>query len=146
MNTEKRQTISVVAAVILHEGRVLAAKRKAGGPSGGMWEFAGGKVKVGELPRSALSREILEELGLQIRVGEEIGTYATQLGHLIIELKCFWCELIDGNLELNDHDEVLWCHPDEMEALQWALPDIPAVQDVLNSLRATSKSRPLANP
>jgi 8-oxo-dGTP diphosphatase len=146
MNTEKRQTISVVAAVILHEGRVLAAKRKTGGPSGEMWEFAGGKVEPGEPERTALNREILEELGLIVRVGEEMGTYTTQLGQLNIALKCFGCELIGGNLVLNAHDEVLWCHPNEMESLQWAPPDIPAVHDVLRSLRNTSKSIPPASP
>lgn len=130
MKQSDRQTISVVAAVIVHEGLILAAKRKAGGPSGGMWEFPGGKVEPGELPHDALAREIWEELGLHIEVGHELGTYVTELELLTIELKCFWCQLRGGTLEMSDHDEVMWCSSNELVALSWALPDVPAVRDV----------------
>lgn len=119
-----------MAAVIVHEGRVLAAKRKAGGPSGGCWEFAGGKVEPGESPQQALAREIQEELGLDVRVGTELGTYVTQLEPYTIRLQCFWCELLGGELVLNDHDEVRWCLLHELSHLDWALPDIPVVSEI----------------
>lgn len=130
MTSPSRPDIPVVAAVILHEGRILAAKRKAGGPSGGRWEFAGGKLEPGESPQQALAREIREELGLAIRVGEELGTYVTALEPYTIRLQCFWCELLGGELILNDHDEVRWCSADELQELDWALPDVPAVRAI----------------
>jgi len=131
MNVPERRVIPVVAAVILHGGRILAAKRKPGGPSGGRWEFAGGKLEVSETPQQALAREIEEELGLDVHVGAELGTYVTELEPYTISLQCFWCELVGGELTLNDHDEVRWCLPNELSLLDWALPDVPAVRDIL---------------
>jgi len=69
-------------------------------------------------------------LGLHIEVGRELGTYVTALELFTIELKCFWCQLRGGTLEMNDHDEVMWCSINELVDLSWALPDVPAVRDV----------------
>lgn len=57
-----------VAAGILcdAEGRVLIAERLGGGPFQGMWEFPGGKIGAGESSVEALSRELAEELGIEI--------------------------------------------------------------------------------
>jgi 8-oxo-dGTP diphosphatase len=56
-----------VAAGILFDahGRVLIAERVGGGPFQGMWEFPGGKIVDGESPEQALTRELLEELGIE---------------------------------------------------------------------------------
>ena len=126
----KRRDIIVVAAVIVQDGKVLAAKRKPGGPSGGLWEFAGGKVETGETPQEALAREIKEELGLDVRVGEELGLFVTELEPYTIHLQCFWCTVEDGCLKLVDHDDAQWCSLAELNGLTWALPDLPAVRQI----------------
>ena len=61
----------LVVAGVLCDGpianrRVLVAKRPAGDPLAGLWEFPGGKVKGGESPQRALSRELKEELDVDI--------------------------------------------------------------------------------
>ena len=66
--------INVVGAVILDEGRVMCAQRGPDGSLPGMWEFPGGKIEPGESPQEALKREILEELGCNIVVGDLINT------------------------------------------------------------------------
>jgi 8-oxo-dGTP diphosphatase len=63
-------TIVVSAGVIIEGGRVLLTQRKAGAHLEGAWEFPGGKVHDGEDPRQALRRELREELGLDVAVGE----------------------------------------------------------------------------
>ena len=63
-------TVLVAAAVIRHEGRVLLTRRMEGAHLAGMWEFPGGKIEAGEDPRDALRRELDEELGIDVRVGE----------------------------------------------------------------------------
>jgi 8-oxo-dGTP diphosphatase len=63
-------TILVSAGVIIERGRVLLTQRKAGGHLGGAWELPGGKVDPGEDPRDALRRELREELGIDVAVGE----------------------------------------------------------------------------
>ena len=57
-----------VAAGILcdAEGRILIAERVGGGPFHGMWEFPGGKIGDGETSLEALSRELAEELGIEV--------------------------------------------------------------------------------
>jgi len=60
----------VVAALIERGGRVLLSQRRADQSWPLCWEFPGGKVETGELPEAALAREIREELGCVIRVGE----------------------------------------------------------------------------
>jgi len=56
--------IVVAAAISDSSGRWLLQQRPAGKHHAGLWEFPGGKVDPGELPRPALAREIVEELGV----------------------------------------------------------------------------------
>ncbi|MDF2866913.1 MAG: mutT [Gammaproteobacteria bacterium] len=60
--------IDVVVAIITNShDEVLVARRAAHKHLGGLWEFPGGKVEVGELLEHALSREIYEELGIKVQ-------------------------------------------------------------------------------
>ena len=66
------KTVIVSAGVVLEKGRVLLTQRKVGAHLEGMWEFPGGKVESGEDPRDALIRELHEELGISVRVGDAV--------------------------------------------------------------------------
>jgi 8-oxo-dGTP diphosphatase len=66
------QTVIVAAGVLIEDGRVLLTQRKAGAHLAGLWEFPGGKVEAGEDPRDALRRELVEELGIDVRVGDVV--------------------------------------------------------------------------
>ena len=63
-------TILVAAAIIVERGRVLLTQRKRGSHLEGMWEFPGGKVEEGEDPKDALARELREEIGVDVDVGD----------------------------------------------------------------------------
>jgi len=126
--------LHVVAAVIFLDGRIMAAKRLAGGPSGFKWEFPGGKVEAGEQPQSALAREVAEELGMVISVRDELGSFITPLGRWRLRLHCFTCEATHAPTKLEAHSEVIWCDPEDLRAIDWALPDIPAVEALLARL------------
>jgi len=66
------KTVIVSAGVVLEKGRVLLTQRKVGAHLEGLWEFPGGKVESGEDPRDALIRELHEELGIAVVVGEAV--------------------------------------------------------------------------
>ena len=68
----ERQRHFVVAAQIERRGCVLLSQRRADQSCGLSWEFPGGKVESGEDPRDALVREVQEELGCTVRVGEVV--------------------------------------------------------------------------
>lgn len=134
------KSLWVVAAVIRHGNQIFAVKRKAGGGSGLKWEFPGGKVEVGESAKQALRREIHEELSILIEVCEPIGTFVTPLDKHLIQLECYWCTTGNQKVALASHTEAGWFDPNELQHLDWALPDVPVLEAVLKTFEDKSKS------
>jgi 8-oxo-dGTP diphosphatase len=71
-SVQKRFPVIVAAGVLVERGRVLLPQRKKGSHLAGAWEFPGGKVEAGEDPRDALVRELREETGIEVTVGDPI--------------------------------------------------------------------------
>lgn len=105
---------TVAAAVMHHNGQVLIAQRPVDGLLGGMWEFPGGKLKVGEDLETALKREICEELGVEVRVGEPLGIYKHAFTHFRITLHAFYCDLIAGQPQRREHNDLCWVEPAQL--------------------------------
>ncbi|MHA7127092.1 (deoxy)nucleoside triphosphate pyrophosphohydrolase [Janibacter indicus] len=121
------KSIDVVGAVIVERGRILCAQRGPGGPLGGMWEFPGGKIEPGESPEQALAREIDEELQCSVTVGPRVTTTRHQYSFAIINLSTYWCDLEHGEPATTEHASLQWLRPTELDRLEWAPADIPAV-------------------
>ncbi len=118
--------IEVTAAIILSEGgKYLIAKRKQGSHLEGLWEFPGGKLEEGESKEDCLQREILEELGLTIKVKAPFMTVEHSYGDKNIRLHSFLCDFETGVAVLNDHDEIAWITAAEFERYEFAPADIP---------------------
>jgi A/G-specific adenine glycosylase len=105
---------TVTAAVLQRDGKILLAKRPSKGLLGGMWEFPGGKVENGETLEACLAREIQEELGIEIHIGESFGVYRHAYTHFRITLHAFLCELMDGEPRPFKADELAWVVPAEL--------------------------------
>ena len=120
--------ISVVGAVITKDGRVLAAQRGPQGQLPGLWEFPGGKIEVGESPQDALTREIEEELGCRVVVGDVVTTTTHVYEFAVVTLSTFYCTLLTGQPESREHSSLRWLAVDELDDVEWAPADIPAVQ------------------
>ena len=101
-----------------------------------MWEFPGGKIEADETPRQALAREIEEELACEIEVGDEVTTTTYDYDFGIVTLTTFYCRLISGTPTLTDHSEVRWLKPGELDSLEWAPADVPAVELIQKGLAA----------
>ncbi len=90
------ECVDVSAALVFHNGRLLITRRPAEAHLGGLWEFPGGKREPGETFEACLQRELLEELGVQIAVGEAIQTIVHQYPERRVRLKFFRCRLLGG--------------------------------------------------
>jgi A/G-specific adenine glycosylase len=107
--------VTVTAAVLRRDGRVLLAKRPSTGLLGGMWEFPGGKLEPGETLEECLRREIREETGADIRVDEPCGEYRHAYTHFRMTLHAFNCTLLDGEPQPIQADELAWVRPADLE-------------------------------
>ncbi len=111
----------VVAAAIVRDGCLLTARRSRPPRLLGGWEFPGGKVEHGETAVAALVRECREELGAEVRVGSRLG--AVEDGAIHITL--YGATLVSGQpAPLEDHDELRWLGPGELEDVAWLPLDL----------------------
>ncbi len=106
---------TVTAAVIHRDGQVLISQRPLEGLLGGLWEFPGGKQQPGETLEACLKREIMEELGVKIRVEEPFGVYRHAYTHFRITLHAFCCTLAGraAPRPIQVHD-LLWTGVEEL--------------------------------
>lgn len=128
MNGQKK-TISVVAAIIINDGRVFSTQRGYGEWKD-WWEFPGGKIEVGEKPEEALKREIREELQTDIEIGDLLTTVEYDHPEFHLSMQCFLCSVIAGKLTLIEHEAAKWLNKEELESVKW----LPADLEILSLL------------
>ncbi len=109
----------IVAAVIEDaRGRVLVRRRPDDGLLGGLWAFPGGKREKGETLEAALAREMEDDLGIGIAVGEKVGAVPHAYSHFRITLHAYRCRLVRGGVRASR--DVEWVAPSGLSA--YALP------------------------
>ncbi|WP_035846972.1 (deoxy)nucleoside triphosphate pyrophosphohydrolase [Kitasatospora azatica] len=123
----------VVGGALIHQGRVLAARRSAPAEVAGRWEFPGGKAEPGETQQQALERELYEELGVRARALTRLpGEWPIRAG---LVLRIWAAELLEGEPQpLEDHSEVRWLGPDELSAVDWLDHDREVLPEVARLL------------
>ena len=125
------EALQVVGAVVLDtRGRCLVARRDRE-PYQGLWEFPGGKVKIGEAPETAVARELHEELGIQVMVGKRIARGAAEVEGQPAVLDVYPAFILTGDVTLTEHSEVRWVAPSALGAFDWAPLDAPALPGVV---------------
>jgi 8-oxo-dGTP diphosphatase len=127
-----RERQVVVAAAILSGNRVLAAKRSYPANLAGRWEFPGGKVEKGESLQQALVRECLEELGVVVTVGEEVGRQPLADAELVLFLAAL--SRPGAEPEALDHAELRWLDRADITQVDWLPANAEFVADVTRRL------------
>ncbi len=127
------KTVRVVAAVIRKDDKIFATQRGYGEFKDG-WEFPGGKIEEGETPEQALAREIKEELDTEIQVGKLIDTIEYDYPSFHLSMDCFWCEIMQGGLELKEHEAARWLSKEELYSVDWLPADVGVVEKIEEEL------------
>jgi 8-oxo-dGTP diphosphatase len=120
---DQREAITVTAAIIIEEGKVLITRRPPGGRHPGAWEFPGGKVEPGETPAGCLARELSEELGIVVEVGEKLAVVSHAYSDLAIELLVFDCRITHGHPQDLACSEHAWIGPADLLGYDLLPPD-----------------------
>jgi A/G-specific adenine glycosylase len=127
---QKTPHYTIAAAVVRKRGRVLIDRRPEDGLLGGLWEFPGGKQQHGETPAETAAREVREEVGIRIDVGEEIAVVNHAYSHFRITLHAFEANWVSGRARAIHCDAVRWVWPSQLR--RYAFPK--ANQTILDIL------------
>ncbi|MRR09361.1 (deoxy)nucleoside triphosphate pyrophosphohydrolase [bacterium] len=121
---------TVVAAIVIRDGRALLARRRPGESNAGKWEFPGGTVKQGETPQRALEREILEELGVRAAAGPVVARNEHRYPGGAIMLVAVRTELESDGFTLTDHDRAEWVPLPGLPEYDLSPADIPIAREL----------------
>ena len=128
-----KKIVHVVGAVIENEsGEILCALRGPEMTLPNYWEFPGGKIEEGESKEEALVREIDEELGCQIEVLQHVDDTTYEYEKVIVRLETYLSRIISGTPKISEHAEIKWVPRKELNTLNWAPADIPAIEKLLS--------------
>lgn len=128
----KNEPINVTCAIIFKDSKILVAQRSEEMSLPLKWEFPGGKIKTNETEEECLSREIKEELNININVSRRLNASVFDYGHVIINLIPFICFYSSGDIFLAEHKEVKWIAREHLLTLDWAPADIPILNQLFN--------------
>ena len=120
-----------VAAAVIRQGKAVFATQRGYGPWKDWWEFPGGKIEEGETPEEAVVREIREELGTGITVGDKLADVEYDYPDFHLAMVCFDCRIVSGTPDLREHESARWLQPEELDSVNW----LPADRSLIDLLK-----------
>ncbi|MBX8686450.1 DNA mismatch repair protein MutT [Mycobacterium vulneris] len=126
----------VVAGALFSAAGLLVAQRQRPPELAGLWELPGGKVAAGESDADALARELREELGVEVSVGDRLGVDVALTAGMT--LRAYRATLTSGSPQPHDHRALRWVTADELDALAWVPADRAWLPDLAEALSRPS--------
>jgi A/G-specific adenine glycosylase len=124
-----------VAVIWNDRNEILIDRRRQDGLLGGLWEFPGGKIEPEETVEACIVREIREELGIEITVGDRLVTVDHTYSHFHVTLCVHHCQYVSGEPQPIECDEVRWVTLAEIE--QYPFPK--ANVQIIEALKAAKR-------
>ena len=124
--------VEVVAAIIRRADEILITQRPDGVHLARLWEFPGGKVEPGESLVSALHREIVEELGVKVRVNDEFFTVDHDYPTKSVRVHFFNCTILEGEPSPIGVADICWVKPQHLDNYRFP----PADEGLIRRLRS----------
>ena len=128
LDAPRRKTLHVACALIERDGLVLSVQRSATMSLPLKWEFPGGKIEPGEDAAACLRREVAEELGVEVDIGDPLPTAAHDYPAFSVVLYPLRCRITVGELTLHEHAAARWLSPAELFSVDWAAADLPVLE------------------
>lgn len=113
------------------DGLILATQRSSVMSLPLKWEFPGGKQEPGESLQDCLLRELQEELGITVRIGQGMAPLTHHYPDVTVTLHPFRCDQINGELTLHEHRAACWLPPHRLNELDWAEADWPIIETLV---------------
>lgn len=133
--------LDVAAGIIRDQtGRILITKRREDDAHGGEWEFPGGTREPGETLEKCLSRELREELGIEVEVGRKIVQIEHIYPDVAVTLYAFACRHVGGKLQALGCADWKWVEPERLPACELSPADRALVELLEGYLQAKPKA------
>lgn len=124
----KKPDINVAAGLIFRKGKILICKRPEGSHLAGYWEFPGGKQEKGETLEECLSREIKEELGIEIDAEKQMITVQHEYEIKQVTLHFFRCRTLKGTPRAREGQEIRWVDQEDLSKYRFPPPDLRVIE------------------
>jgi mutator protein MutT len=115
--------IDVAAALVFRGGKLLITQRYAEAHLGGLWEFPGGKREPEESFEECLSRELREELGIEVAVGERVESITHSYPDKTVHLRFFRCRWLQNEPQPLGCLALKWVSPTELAGFDFPAAD-----------------------
>ena len=126
-------SIDVSAGLVFRNGLLLISQRRPQDHLGGLWEFPGGKRHVDESDEACLKRELIEELGIEVEVGELFEAITHQYPGKTVLLKFFLCKWLQNEPRALVCNDFAWVNRHQLTAYAFPGADAQLLQKLLNS-------------
>jgi mutator protein MutT len=112
--------------------QILIDRRRPEGAMGGLWEFPGGKLEAGETVEECIKRELMEELGIEVEVGDRLITIEHDYSHLRVTLTVHHCHYLSGVPQPIECEEIRWVTLDEIERYHFPAANVQIIAAIKN--------------